>query len=220
MMIPIKIQCGCGQRYAFDVESGVYLLPGNIACPVCGADGTATVNAIIARSLSPQPTVAAATVAGSRTRGAMPLPAQPVVSASPPPAVRPPGAKPHPGQVDHIQAQHEARAKIFWGDPPEEVIKFLMIKGIGHEEAAGMVSALFQERAATIRGNGIRKILTGIPLIAVPVVAYRIFAGIGIIPMRIFGLTIMVGLWGAWMLLKGTIMSLTPKSESGDLADQ
>lgn len=215
MMIPIKIQCECGQRYAFDAESGVYLLPGAIACPVCGADGTANANAVIAHSMSGQPTVATA-VGGSRIRVAAPLP----TSTSPLPAARPQGAKAHTGQVDHTQAQHEARAKIYWGDPPEEVIKYLMIKGISHEEASVMVGALLRERAAAIRANGIRKILTGISLMAVPVVAYRIFVGIGIIPMKLFGLTIMVGLWGVWLFLKGTIMFLSPKSESGDLADQ
>ena len=41
-MIPIKIQCGCGQRYAFDAE------------PVCGEDGTTTANEVIAFTLANQ----------------------------------------------------------------------------------------------------------------------------------------------------------------------
>ena len=47
-MIPIKIQCGCGQHYAFDVapiggEIGV-----EVRCPACGADGVAATNLAIA----------------------------------------------------------------------------------------------------------------------------------------------------------------------------
>jgi len=38
--------------------------------------------------------------------------------------------------------------------------------------------------------------------------------------MKIFAITVAVGLWGVWMLLNGIIMVLAPKSEKGDLADQ
>jgi hypothetical protein len=47
-MIPIEIQCGCGQKYAFEVEPVGGRMPSAVACPACGADGTAAANAIIA----------------------------------------------------------------------------------------------------------------------------------------------------------------------------
>jgi len=50
-MIPIKIQCGCGQRYAFDVEPVNGRMPARVACPACGVDGTAAANDLIAQSL-------------------------------------------------------------------------------------------------------------------------------------------------------------------------
>jgi hypothetical protein len=50
-MIPIKIQCGCGQRYAFDVEPVNGAMPSRVICPACGADGTAAANAGIAEVL-------------------------------------------------------------------------------------------------------------------------------------------------------------------------
>ena len=59
-MIPVKIECGCGQPYAFDVEPVNGRMPSTVACPSCGVDGTATANDIIARSLPPQPAVAPA----------------------------------------------------------------------------------------------------------------------------------------------------------------
>lgn len=51
-MIPIKIQCGCGQRYAFDVEPVNGFMPTNVACPTCGVDGTTAANEMIAQALA------------------------------------------------------------------------------------------------------------------------------------------------------------------------
>jgi hypothetical protein len=59
----VKIQCGCGQRYAFDVDEGARQLSSPISCPSCGADGTAAADAFLAqnsvrtapRSEEPQP---------------------------------------------------------------------------------------------------------------------------------------------------------------------
>jgi hypothetical protein len=51
-MIPIKIQCGCGQRYAFDIDPFCGRMPFPVACPVCGADGTVAANEVIAFTLA------------------------------------------------------------------------------------------------------------------------------------------------------------------------
>jgi hypothetical protein len=51
-MMPIKIQCGCGQRYAFDIEPFCGRMPFPVACPVCGADGTGAANEVIAFTLA------------------------------------------------------------------------------------------------------------------------------------------------------------------------
>ena len=51
-MMPVKIQCGCGQRYVFDIEPVCGRMPGRIACPVCGLDGTRVANEIIAFTLA------------------------------------------------------------------------------------------------------------------------------------------------------------------------
>ena len=59
-MIPIKILCGCGQKYAFDVEPVDGRINVSVQCPACGADGTATTadNDYVAKSLNSQ-TIAA-----------------------------------------------------------------------------------------------------------------------------------------------------------------
>jgi hypothetical protein len=51
-MIPVKIQCGCGQRYAFDIEPVCGRMLGRVACPVCGMDGTRVANEVIAFTLA------------------------------------------------------------------------------------------------------------------------------------------------------------------------
>ena len=53
-MITIKVICGCGQKYAFDAEPVDGRMPQPVKCPVCGADGTAAANEIIARTLPAQ----------------------------------------------------------------------------------------------------------------------------------------------------------------------
>ena len=51
-MMPVKIQCGCGQRYVFDIEPVCGRMPGHVACPICGADGTTAANELIAYTLT------------------------------------------------------------------------------------------------------------------------------------------------------------------------
>jgi len=92
-MIPVKIQCGCGQRYAFDVEPVNGQMPTTVACPTCGTDGTAAANECIAQALAAQP--APPSAGGLRLN--KPAAASVITSAPPPilpvtgrPAARPP----------------------------------------------------------------------------------------------------------------------------------
>jgi hypothetical protein len=64
-IIPIKINCACGQRYAFDIEPVNGRMPAPVACPVCGVHGTAAANDIIAQNMHaapPPPLAGGATV--------------------------------------------------------------------------------------------------------------------------------------------------------------
>jgi hypothetical protein len=51
-MVAIKIICGCGQKYAFNVQPLDGRMPVPVQCPVCGMDGTAAANEAIARALN------------------------------------------------------------------------------------------------------------------------------------------------------------------------
>lgn len=81
-MIPIKIQCACGQRYAFDIEPVNGQMPIEVACPSCGADGTTAANGIIAQSAASPPAAVPPPPPGLRTAKAPPPPPPPVVSAA------------------------------------------------------------------------------------------------------------------------------------------
>lgn len=184
-------------------------VPFPVACPVCGADGTAAANTAIAQSLAAQPASAAA------AHGGLHVAAAPVRAAA-----RPPRVTQLPGQIDRSQAEFEARAKISWGDPPHEVIKFLMINGFSYDEAAALVQAMYKERLAAIRGRGIAKIVTGILLMCVPFVTWLTVPVNSYFWMRIFVAAIAVGIGGLGLLINGIWMLAAPKGEEGDAAGQ
>ena len=212
-MMPIKIECECGQHYAFEVEPVNGQMPLQIACPTCGADGTATANESISRQLTPVATAIPSPA---------PAPMRLAVAANPARTSHAPPLRPDPrlGLVDREQAEHEARAKAMWGDSREQIISYLMIQGFSLQEASVLAQKLFQERTAAVRSNGIRKIFIGIGLICVPIIALVIFLAMRVIPIKLFAVTIMIGLYGTYLLIRGILMAVAPKSEGGDVADQ
>lgn len=130
-------------------------------------------------------------------------------------------APPKPAyQANRNEAEQQARSKMLWGDPPEDVTKYLMMQGLGAEEASNLTALLLQERIRMLRGIGTRKILVGVGLMCVPPASYVVMASIGMVFIKILGAACAVGLWGAWMCLKGAFMVLAPKSEPGDVADK
>ena len=93
-MIPVKIQCGCGQRYTFDVEPINGRMPSAVACPVCGADGTSAANEAISQSLAAQPAVAPAPGVRPHFAPTAPsVPPSPVTSAPSPRSPLPRGSQ-------------------------------------------------------------------------------------------------------------------------------
>lgn len=220
-MISIKINCACGQRYAFDVEPVQGLMPHAVACPVCNADGTASANAMMAQSLSAPAPVAPARAGGLRLRGgATESSATPAVTgpSTPRAASRYPALL--PGQISRDQAVNEARAKMMWGDEPQQVVKFLMIQGYSAQEASELVHEMHRERLATLRSDGIKKIVFGVAMVCVPIGSYIFFASLGYLPLKLLAVTVMVGLYGAYQAVNGTFMLVAPKAVRGDAAEQ
>lgn len=107
-----------------------------------------------------------------------------------------------------------------WGDTPQEITSYLMVQGYSLAEAQELTGELLKERTSAVRANGIRKTLAGFGLMWVPVIALIIFLSIGYVPIKLMGATIVVGVYGAYLFLRGLLMALAPKSEKGDVADQ
>ena len=95
-----------------------------------------------------------------------------------------------------------------------------MSQGFNREEASEIVEELKQGRAMEVRTNGIKNIVFGSGLILLPIVSFVIFLIIGVIPLKIFAFMIIGGFYGIWLVIKGTHMLISPKSESGDVAEQ
>lgn len=230
MIVPIKIQCGCGQRYAFEAEVDGGQMPFTVACPVCGTDGTTAANSAITQMIAsqvsdPAPPPPPPRPVAPAVRLHVTTPAAPVHAAAPAvhaPAVHAPGSAPAPrrmlpGQTSPEQAMIEARAKIFWGDPQEDAVKYLMIQGFSAQESSDAVRDMFEERVKTLRSIGTRKLMKGACLMLIPVIY---FVTLGLFMVKIFAVTCVAGAYGAWLTLRGTILFLSPRSETCDVANE
>jgi hypothetical protein len=59
IIMEIKIECGCGSKFKFDVEPVNGRMPVKVQCPNCGSDATTDANQIISRMM-PAPSRSAA----------------------------------------------------------------------------------------------------------------------------------------------------------------
>jgi len=80
-LIPVKITCACGQKYAFEVHPHNGLMPAPVLCPVCGRDGTPDANRLLAETQVQTVPVKITCVCGQKyafevqpLRGRMPAP--------------------------------------------------------------------------------------------------------------------------------------------------
>src|SRR5580704_12270988 len=101
----IKVQCGCGTRYSFDVEPQGGVMPFRVNCPACNADGTEAANQSIAQSAQAQPRLRTQAAAA-----AAPVAAPAAEVPLPPTAPRPRG----PTSVERIQAEAKKMRRVGW----------------------------------------------------------------------------------------------------------
>jgi hypothetical protein len=132
----------------------------------------------------------------------------------------PGGAASFPGRLDRDRAIGEARSKVMWGDDQKDVAAFLRMQGLAATEASKVVKGLLDERAATIRSEGVAKMFKGGAFICVPIIAFFSFMSMGYVPVKIMGITVMIGCYGLYLFINGIVMFLSPRSESGDIADK
>lgn len=124
--------------------------------------------------------------------------------------------------VTREQVEQEARAKIFWGEDPEQVLHFLRLNRFTVEDAEAFVDSVFRERMVHVRSLGVRKILFGVPMMLVPVGAWLLFGFMyrSVVILTVLGVAGAIGLWGAWKVLEGVLMLVFPENEKVDLADE
>lgn len=82
----LKIVCGCGQKYVFDVEPVNGRMPVKVACPSCGADGTESANNILAQYFPNRP-APTPVLLSTQPAPPPPFPARPttIAASAPPP---------------------------------------------------------------------------------------------------------------------------------------
>jgi len=128
------------------------------------------------------------------------------------------------GSTYRERAETEARARIFWGEARDEVVKHLVNNGVEREEAGGIVEAFVHERADTIRKMGLKKLLIGLPCVLVPVTPWLVMSvlmhRLFMPPIIILCLPGSITIYGAYSLIKGAQLYLMPDSELGDIAER
>ena len=121
---------------------------------------------------------------------------------------------------DRDKAKDEAQARIIWGDDPGGVAEFLAENGYSRREASGLVEAMQRDRAATVRGMGIRKIVIGSALLAVLAAAILFMCIVRHVLVELVAIPGAMGIYGLWNVVAGTLMILAPRRHEGDLAEQ
>ena len=114
----------------------------------------------------------------------------------------------------------EARSKIMWGDDRNAVTAFLRGNGFSAEEAKNAIDELINERARTVRAEGVAKTIRGGALMCLPVLALFGFMTLPFMPIYVLGASMAIGCYGFYLLIKGIFMMVAPKAEGGDVADQ
>lgn len=113
----------------------------------------------------------------------------------------------------------DARAKIFWGESPGKVLAFLQSKSVGDKDAFALIEELQQERAASIRADGIKKTWIGVLFVLAPAAYYFASMYVGYWSMKFFAALIVLGAVGLAKITHGLSMILRPRAVTGDLAN-
>ena len=104
-----------------------------------------------------------------------------------------------------------------WGDSRDQIVSYLMVQSFSHPEAMSMADDLFRERTSEVRKNGIGKIIKGSLWMCAPVVPVIVWMVTGFLFTKLVGAAVLAALYGAYLVIRGLLMALAPKSEKGDV---
>jgi hypothetical protein len=110
---------------------------------------------------------------------------------------------------------------MLWGDPPLQVMAYLLSQGFSREDASELVQEFLKERIRTIRMKGIKYIsFGGLSLLVPGMSLLGSWLSDRLPRARAIGFLAVVGLFGAGLLIKGIGLLLSPKSQSGDASEE
>ncbi len=115
------------------------------------------------------------------------------------------------------RAEKEARAKVFWGDSPMEVINYLTLHGFSPLEASGLARMFHKERLATLRARGARRFLYGAALVGAACLSWLFTVEAG--AFRVLVIIGLLGLWGGWLSVTGLLTAVAPRPEPAEIFD-
>lgn len=127
------------------------------------------------------------------------------------------------GSTYREKIETAARAKVFWGDHRDDVVRHLTDNGFSSEEASVMVDSFIDERFSTLKKWGVKKMLLGCGALLLGLVPWMGFCAL----LHRFYMPPLPGLlllgsafvYGAYSCLKGSMMYMWPNNETGDVAD-
>lgn len=120
---------------------------------------------------------------------------------------------------DRERLEQTARTSVIWGEDVRTVERMLRANGLDDDEARAMICELKREREAAVREIGVRQMIFGGSLIALPVAYWVVSSFAGFFHTKILGLTVAVGLFGLWKATDGAIKFFAPSRVDGSVAD-
>lgn len=119
---------------------------------------------------------------------------------------------------DLPQLTQEARSRVLWGEPVEEIRAWLLSQGMPDKDVDEVMAAALRERAKEFRKRGMSEMLVAVPFCLLPA---GIILGIylsGWIAVKLFSVLGVVILYGIYRFLRGLFWVIGGSKSSGSLA--
>ncbi len=113
----------------------------------------------------------------------------------------------------------EARAKIIWGEAPEQVRIYLQESGLDADQADRVLQICLAERGREVRRLGLRDLVIGIccSLVGAGFIFLHLWMFPGLMT-RVMGLFLTLALFGIWKWIKGLDLLLSGAKTSGSVS--
>lgn len=114
---------------------------------------------------------------------------------------------------------YEARARIMWGDKPDQVMEWLHENGVGEQISRDIIRTSLIERAKEVRSRGVSEAVVGLLIAAAGGAGIGGMYYIGFMQSRVFALCGLAIAFGAFRLLRGIGWILEGGKTSGSVSN-